>query len=56
MFKLVSLFYEVVPGVLTEQGKVGRRRSLSPSLVISDNWRRAAAVQQDIAWSCHWPG
>lgn len=22
MFKLVSLFYEVVPGVLTEQGKV----------------------------------
>jgi hypothetical protein len=23
MFKLVSLFYEVVPGVLTEQGKVG---------------------------------
>lgn len=25
MFKLVSLFYEVVPGVLTEQGKVCRR-------------------------------
>ena len=24
MFRLVSLFYEVVPGVLTEQGKVGR--------------------------------
>ena len=23
MFRLVSLFYEVVPGVLTEQGKVG---------------------------------
>ena len=22
MFRLVSLFYEVVPGVLTEQGKV----------------------------------
>ena len=24
MFKLVSLFYDVVPGVLTEQGKVRR--------------------------------
>lgn len=29
MFKLVSLFYEVVPGVLTEQGKVRRSVSFS---------------------------
>lgn len=35
MFKLVSLFYEVVPGVLTEQGKVCRRSLSVPSSHLS---------------------
>lgn len=32
MFRLVSLFYEVVPGVLLEQGKVSLLSSLTRSL------------------------